>query len=665
MVADIVGYTTMMQQNEPHALRKLHHYEDTIRKQTKAFEGEIVKTYGDGCLILFSSAVRAIHCAIAVQKELRSDPVVPLRLGIHIGEIVRKDNDIFGNGVNVASRIESMGIANSILISSDVYTQIKNHPEFKVRSLGEFDFKNVEREMELFAVLNEDMTLPIPKDMHGKGKRHLTKFKWKAGRMVMGIFLLLFSGFFIYRNYVGPPTTEDGIQSVAVLPFDNYSSKEEHQFFAEAIADQIRSQLLKIKNLNVISGYSSKHFKGLNLSSEEIGKKLGVTYIVQGNVQRSDDLIKVGVELSNTQTNNLEWSPDPFEQDISDLFKLENKIAKQIVAQLSIRLTPKEQAQLNALSTQNPEAYQIYLQADELLHRNRSNMTELNQAIDLFQKATALDPEFDEAFLGLAEAHLTSCLWGRIAAKEGLPLAQAALKNVEDQESAEYNAVMGAINYNQGDLTTAEHMLERALSLKPNLVLPYFRLAWIKNMKGQKEAAYALIDAAHASDPLDPIYYNYKGLLCYYNQDFQEGIDIIDDGLSEYANDNFLKWTKGYLLSGMGEYNKAIDILTNRSVAKQTNWVIGYCYGKRGDTEKAQAVLDHLLSKRKLGHVPAHMIASVYIGMGDKENAIKWLVINAKEGGHEHFHLGLGQDIKFDPLKGDLRFEALIKPKNN
>ena len=661
MAADIVGYTNMMQHDEGNALSMLHHYEEAIKSLVNQFGGEVVKTYGDGCLILFSSAIRAVNCAVAVQEELAREPVVPLRIGIHIGEIVRKDNDIFGNGVNIASRIESMGVANSVLISKDVYLQIKNHPEFQLHPLGNFIFKNVEREIELYAVASERLTVPAVQDMRGKGVHRSTRSKKQLFRSVIAVLALFLTGLFVYTQFVATEPGASVVRSVAVLPFDNYSSKEEHQFLAEAIADQVRSQLLRIQNLKVISGYSSKHYKGLNLSSDQIGKELGVTYIVQGSVQRSDDIVKVGVELSNTKTNNLEWSPDPFEQDIKDIFLLENEIARQIVTQLSIRLTPTEEARLNAVSTKNPEAYEDYLRADELLNRNKSNMAELDQAIDLYKEAIELDPEFDEAYTGLAQAHLTYCMWGRISANEGLALAQESLDHVKNKESGNYYSVLGAINYNQKDLKTAEYLLEKALSISPNIAMAYFRLAWIKNMKGNREAAFDLIDEGHASDPLDPIYYNYKGLLSYYNQEWPEGLAIIDAGLKKFPTDNFLKWTKGYLLAGQGNYAEAIKTFTNRSVARQTNWMIGYCYGKIGDIEKAEAVLNHLLSKRKLGHVPAHMIAAVYMGMGDRENAIKWLIINEEEGGHEHFHLGLGSDIKFESLKDDPRFQTLTK----
>lgn len=167
--ADIVGYSSMMQKDEELALSKLKHFEEVLNIQSKKYDGEIVKTYGDGCLMLFPSAVSAIKCAISIQHNMRKAPYVPLRIGVHIGEIVRKGHDIFGDGLNITSRIESMGAANSVLISSDIYFQIKNHPEIKTVKLGDFSFKNIERDITLYAISNDDLTVPLPTDMKGKG----------------------------------------------------------------------------------------------------------------------------------------------------------------------------------------------------------------------------------------------------------------------------------------------------------------------------------------------------------------------------------------------------------------------------------------------------------------------------------------------------------------
>ncbi len=202
--ADIVGYSSMMQENEEQALLKLQHFEEVLKIQSKKYDGEIIKAYGDGCLMLFSSAVSAIKCAISIQNKLREEPFVPLRIGIHVGEIVRKGHDIFGDGINIASRIESMGVANSILISSDIYFQIKNHPELKTVQIGDFTFKNIARDIGLYAISNDDLTVPLLMDMKGKGKiRNTSVFSNKKIRFLWILIILIFGAGIGYLTYQG------------------------------------------------------------------------------------------------------------------------------------------------------------------------------------------------------------------------------------------------------------------------------------------------------------------------------------------------------------------------------------------------------------------------------------------------------------------------------
>ena len=202
--ADIVGYSSMMQKDESEALLKLRHFEEVIESFSKKYEGEVVKAYGDGCLMLFPSALNAVKCAVEIQKALGEEPAVPLRIGIHIGEIVRKGHDVFGDGVNITSRIESMGVANSILVSAEIYFQIKNRPEIHTIKLGAFDFKNIERDIVLYAISNDGLAVPEGKEMQGKGKAkspgpdHVSKQKVRPFRIAL--FAVLLAGA-LYASY--------------------------------------------------------------------------------------------------------------------------------------------------------------------------------------------------------------------------------------------------------------------------------------------------------------------------------------------------------------------------------------------------------------------------------------------------------------------------------
>ena len=236
LFADIVGYTGLMQRDEADALTILNRFQSIIKNTAESYDGEIIKTYGDGTLILFSSTVNAVECAQDVQIAFQEPPEVPLRIGIHVGEFVRKDNDVFGNGINIAARIESIGVAGSVLFSNDVTKRIKNHPEFQTISLGHFNFKHVEEEIEVFALTNDNFAIPKRADIQGKARRSISKnFKWILGPIIG----LLISGVAIlgwWNNSSNKPVltkqSTAGMtpvpnltkQSIAVLPFANMLS---------------------------------------------------------------------------------------------------------------------------------------------------------------------------------------------------------------------------------------------------------------------------------------------------------------------------------------------------------------------------------------------------------------------------------------------------------
>ena len=668
--ADIVGYTALMQSDEEKALQFLGRFKETLEKETLAHKGKIEQYYGDGCLMSFDSSTLAVNCAIALQKGYGAELKVPVRIGIHLGEVIYKDGNVYGDGVNVASRIESAGVPGSVLLSHSIRNQIKNKSAFPLVSLGTFDFKNVHEPVHLYAISKAGLVVPDPGELSGKfkasaKKKHSSLLKY-AWLFILTALLIAAIAYLAFNQDKKGVNSKSGKPSIAVLPFDSYDTNTENQFFAEAIADEVRSQLLSFKEMKVISGYSSKYYKGQNVSLKQVGEELGVEYLLQGKVQKLPNSVKVAVELSHTQTNNLEWAPTTFERKMEDLFRLENDIASQIVDRLQVHLTKEEQAELAVIPSENPEAYQLFLQGQELMYRNRTNFNEIDQAIELFEQATSLDPTFDRAYLSLAEAYLDFSLWGRISAHDAADEALNAIFRISSgHQTAEYFGVLGAINLNRREKDLAKQFLERSLAMNPNYLLAKVRLAWINFAEDNLEEANALLGAAHELDPKNPTYYGLMGYTWYYDRQFEKGLATVREGLALHPEDNFLKWTLGYIYSGMGEYEKAIETFTSRSVGRQTNWMIGYCYAKIGETENARFVLDYLLNRRQQRHVPAHMIASIYIGLEEYEKALDWLEIDVKEGGHEHFYWGMKSDVKYDPIRGKARFRALLEEINS
>ncbi len=240
MFTDIMGYTAIMQQDEDLALNKLNRFKDELKLKVKEFRGEIIQYYGDGCLIIFTNSVDAVNCARGLQEDFREEPQIPVRIGIHLGDILVNEGNIFGDCVNIASRIESMGVPGSVLLSESIKDQLQNKPEFQLTSLGNFEFKNVVEPMEIFALANHGFPLPNLEDISRKFKEQKT------------------------------------LKSIAVLPFVNMSNDSEQEYFSDGIAEEIINSLTHLKDLKVAGRTSSFQFKGKKIDLRKVGEKLSV-----------------------------------------------------------------------------------------------------------------------------------------------------------------------------------------------------------------------------------------------------------------------------------------------------------------------------------------------------------------------------------------------------
>jgi TolB-like protein len=635
MFTDIVGYTTMIGSDESMAIATVTRHKKIIQKEIVAFEGTLIQFYGDGSLSIFNSATSALKCALKIQHICNNEHQVPLRIGINIGEILIKEGSIYGEGVNIASRIESMGQKGTVLFSEEVFHKIRTNPQFKIKPLGAFNFKNVERPMNIHALANDGIVVPSVSNIKGTYNK---------------------------VSSVGTKKQESS-KSIAVLPFENNSSILEHQYFVDGVADEIRSQLLAISDLKVISRSSCMFYKDKPFTLSQIHEELNVKYVLEGRVQAAPPFIKVNVELSNTETKEQIWSLPPMDRKLEDIFSLQNEIAQQIVNELKIALTSKEKSQLQKISTVNQEAYKSFQLGQELLHRGYGKIDELTASREAFEHAVSQDPEFSKAYVGLSDTYLEHIFWGRIAPKEVLePALKAALKALElDSSSGECYGALGAISFFKFQPKEASRFLRKAIDLSPNYLGAHEKLAWITIFDGNTEEAISLFDKAQALDPLSKKYMGDVGHAYYYSHRFIEGLEVITSFLKKQPVDPWLLWMKGYLLSGMQNYQMAIDTYLERPTGTKTNWMLGYNYGKIGELGKAEEILNFHLDKREESYVPAYMIATIYAGMADLDKALEWLETDFEDGGLGLFFYGLKTDPKFTELQGNSRFEKLLK----
>lgn len=612
--------------------------------------------------------MEAIRCSIEMQIAFRTEPAIPVRIGVHVGDIVRTESDIIGDAVNIASRIESLGVSGSVLISDKVNDQLRSQNDINTQFLDAFDFKNVNQSTAVFAIDHEHLIVPKLSELSGKTKKkekekETSSYNRKKIIFILSFILLTIIAYFA-TDSITITSNNDKAISIAVLPFDNMTQGDDSGIFSDGVTEDILTHISKIKGLHVISRGSIMEYKESTKSVSEIADELGVDYVLEGSVRKYGEKIRVNAQLINANTNEYLWAEN-YDKTLTEIFDIQTQVSNEIAKALKITLSDNELLSLNRAPTESTEAYGAYREAQQHLNRGGGKVEELERAEGLFQKAIRIDQNFCRAYIGLADTYLEYIYWGRAAPKEVLEKALSpALKALEisPTEGGSYGA-LGSISFYRFERETAVNYLEKALDINPNYVGAYDKLAWIRLFEGKIDEAVSLFQKVLELDPLSTKNIGNIAFSHYYFRDFDRGIRVLEEGLDLHPEDNMLLWMKGNLLTGKGSYKEAIQIFQNRTVGAN-NWMLGYAYAKSGQTAKANEILDYMIEKSKTSYVPPYMIATLYMGLGHIENTLEWLEKDYQEGGLGLFFWGLKRDVKFDSIKDEPRFVALLNKIN-
>ena len=365
MFTDIVGYTALMGRDEQMAFKLLDTNRQIHKQAIEQYNGKLVKELGDGVMASFNTVSDAVNAAIKIQKACTGSKELSLRIGIHEGEIIYENNDIYGDAVNIASRIQTLGIPGSILFSNKVNDEIKNKSEFQTISLGNFEFKNVNEPIEVFALANDGFPVPKRSMMEGKlKKKNLLK---RNVVLALSFIMIVLAAFFIYKNFFAKNNNVQVIdKSIAVLPFVDMSAGKDQEYFSDGLSEELLNLLSKIPELKVIGRTSSFSFKGKNEDLRIIGEKLGVANILEGSVQKEGNKIRVTAQLIKTADGSHLWS-DRYDRDLEGIFKLQDEIANAVVKELKLKLLTKPDAIPSSPS--NTEVYNLMLQGNYFLEK--------------------------------------------------------------------------------------------------------------------------------------------------------------------------------------------------------------------------------------------------------------------------------------------------------
>lgn len=504
LFADIAGYTSLMQKDEAHASILLNEFQNNLEIEIPEHIGKIVNFYGDGALCVFESPQAAIRCAMLLQKKWQNEPQVPVRIGIHMGTVVFDENKVYGNSVNIASRIESMGVPGAVLFSDSIKTEIRNQADIQYTSLGKFSFKNVDEEMEVFAISNDGYVVPKKEAITGKFSEKTAKNKWLisivSALAVMVVMAMVWNNFF--RGEAG----QNSISTLAIMPFTNFGSDESNEFYSAGVHEDIINKLAGLKNLKVISRTSVMKYKDSEEDLKSIGKRLGARYIVEGSLMRMDEQVKVRARLFDASKDQSLWS-DEYDGKLEDVFGLQSTIAQRIANSLKTRISDKEQNQLSTILTRTPEAYDNFIKARTLLNGSQLSYENLKLSIRMLNKAVEADDQFTDgwALLSMALSELSD----RESQfddkeKEAVVAAEEALKALDkaknlDSESAITFRAEGYYKVKvEEDEIGALRSYDKALEINPNDYEILMDQGMMYIYMGKSELALSNFEKAHA-----------------------------------------------------------------------------------------------------------------------------------------------------------------------
>ena len=627
MFTDIVGYTALMQRNEKEAAAIRAHHRKEFQRSHEKFNGEILQYFGDGTLSIFQSGVEAVECAIAIQKALNKKEGVPLRIGLHIGDIVFDGTEIYGDSVNVASRIESMGIAGGVLLSGKLNEELKNQQQISTQSLGHFELKNIDQPIEVFSVNNDGINIPGPTELKGKQKQ-LTK-------------------------------------TIAVLPFVNMSTSIDNEYFSDGMTEEIINALAKIKELKVTSRTSSFFFKNKNIPIRQIGKELNVSTILEGSIRLSGNKMRLTAQLIDVKEDFHFWS-ETFDRSMEDVFAVQDEISLLIADKLREHIGHFElEEQLVDVPNITIENYQLYLKGRYYLMKLTLPSTQ--KAIAIFKEVIVAQPDFTLAYLDINQGYSYLGTMGLLPAPEafskGKPFLDKALELDENLPESQLSLAWISC-WQNWDFASAYHHINNALALRPSDIL-YLTMSNFLTVEGKLDAAQNYIDKALQLDPFSAMNHHYKGFLFYLQEKYEKAIPYFEKSLELKPDLPFPIIYIGTIPLLIGQAAKSLRYFENlRENEKGDLTKLGgmtMAYAALGEAEKAEegiAKLELALQTDAMGSALNFLILVKTI-LGKQTEAIQLI-----EQGISYklpLILLLYTEPVIKPLHSNPRFQALMQ----
>jgi adenylate cyclase len=628
MFTDMVGYTALMQDDEQRARASRQRQRRVLEDVIQRHHGTILQYYGDGTLSMFSSAIEATMAAAEIQHELQREPRVPLRIGIHVGDIVRDSEGVYGDGVNIASRVQSLSVPGAVLVSEKVHDELRNQPSLTTIPLGEVTLKNVRRPISIYALAGGGLVVPSSEEIRSQTPA--------AGR------------------------------SIAVLPFVNMSTDAETEYFSDGMTEEILNALTRVEGLRVTSRTSSFAFKGRHEDIRDIGRKLNVTTVLEGSVRKAGSRVRITAQLINVSDGYHLWS-DVFERTLEDIFELQDEIALTIANTLRQQmLDTSVRGHLVRRMTTNIDAYNLYLKA--IFFWNKWTPDNYRKAIGLLEEAIQHDPTFAHAYAVLANCYVVLGATGQLTPRKAFPKAMEAAEraiSLNDALAECHNALGLVRMFYQWDWEGAEQSFLRAIGINPGLADVHHTYGLLKSFTGNIDDALREITLALSLDPLSLPIHNTLAGVYFTAERFGEAEEHNSRILEMDPTFRAAKNNLGWLHLARGKAEEAVRLFqeTQRETGDELKGVttLGFAYARSGRREEALECVRKLQKRQEVDPDSSLStdLALVYAGLDDRDSALRYLqqAVDDRLGGLVFFFTNpLLRNLRSDP-----RFARIAK----
>ncbi|WP_297692759.1 adenylate/guanylate cyclase domain-containing protein [uncultured Eudoraea sp.] len=661
MFTDIVGYTALMGSDEDMALEVLRKSRDIHIKNIKQFKGILIKEMGDGMLAQFDTAIDSVLCAIEIQKQSRHQIKEKIRIGIHLGDITFDHKDIFGDGVNIASRLQSVADPGGVYISESIQKAIRAKSTIRTKYLGQVKLKNVDFPVNTYCILEDGLPVPSATKIEQlKGRSLFHKLSRSVYVYIILLFLII-ANVLWFQSYF--KSEAPAISSLLILPFDNFTGDTSLEYIVEGMHDALIGDVGKISALRVPSKRTANAYRNVEKSIPQIATELKIDAAIETSLSCYGDNICIQVKLVSAFPEEKQLWVHEFNIEKEQLSNLSKKIAKEISQQINLNLTPMEEKLLAEAKPIDPEAYEAYLRG--MAYWELGTKPDLDRAMGYFQLSSEIDPNYALAYLGISRT------WGGYVQHGFLPYHEVSEKvNVArkkaimlDSSLVEIRAGM-ATKYTWGDWNwqKAEQEFLKAIEINPNYAFSQAYYSHFLAIMGDPEKGLPHSKLAMELDPFNTLYMSIHGQALKNAGKFHEALELLQQ-LYEIEPDQGIALPALWAVyQELGDTEKALDIAKKIYILKENELALksleqGF---KEGGYQLAmQRTAEMMISQRDSIYFPSWQIFTLFCRAEMKEEALYWLEKAYEE--HDSNMPYISIDPLFDFLREEPGFRDLLK----